>query len=68
MRRNPDHFPCTYSKACNVLWAVIDQGWSQTKAAIAFGLNVGTVSHIVNGKRFQTATPIAPKDQTVNQL
>lgn len=64
MRQTTDSFPCTYSKACNVLWAVLEQGWSQTKAAIAFKLNVGTVSHIVNGKRFEGAVPIPPKDTT----
>lgn len=64
MRQNTDHFPCSYSKACNVLWAVYTQGWSQTKAAIAFELNGGTVSHIVNGKRFTGAVPIPPKDTT----
>jgi len=64
MRQNTDHFPCSYIKACNVLWAVLVQGWSQTKAAIAFELNVGTVSHIVNRKRFESAVPIPPRDRS----
>ncbi len=62
MRQKTDSFPCSFGKACNVLWAVDTQGWSQAKAAIAFELNVGTVSHIVNGKRFEGAVPIPPKD------
>lgn len=65
MRKTTDSFPCSYGKACNVLWAIHDQGWSQTKTAIAFQLNVGTVSHIVNRKRFESAVPIPPKDQTL---
>jgi hypothetical protein len=58
--RQGDYFPCTYEKACNVLWAVQIMGWSQTRAAIVFDLNCGTVSHIVNRHRFQTATPKPP--------
>lgn len=62
MRDMNDHFPCTHTKACNVLWAVNVEGWTQTKAAIVFGLNVGTVSHVVNGNRHKDATPLPPND------
>lgn len=51
-------FPCTFIKACHVLWAVKVKGWSQTKTAIETELNVGTVSHVVNGHRFPEAVPI----------
>jgi hypothetical protein len=60
--RNRGHFPCTFPKACWCLWAVIERGWSQTKAAIAFELNVGTVSHVVNRNRFPDAYPVKPPD------
>ena len=63
MRTNSDFHPCDHRKACHVLWAVREQGWSQTKAAIAFELNVGTVSHIVNGRRFHDAVPLAPPEE-----
>lgn len=59
-----DHFPCTHAKACNVLWAVKVEGWSQTKTAIVFGLNVGTVNHVVHGQRFKDASPIPPNDRS----
>jgi hypothetical protein len=51
-------YPCNFQKACNVVWAVRVKGWSQTKAAIEVGLNVGTVSHVVNGRRHPMAYPI----------
>ncbi len=50
--------PCTYQMACQVLWAVRVRGWSQTHAAIIVGLNVGTVCHIVHGRRFDQAVPM----------
>lgn len=53
-----NHHPCNFQKACNVLWAVRVMGWSQTTAAIAIGLNVGTVNHIVHGRRFAKAYPV----------
>jgi DNA-directed RNA polymerase specialized sigma24 family protein len=66
MRNEHDFFPCTHTKACNVLWAVYEKGWSQTKAAIVFGLNVGTVNHIIRRKRFSTAVPLPPNDTTLH--
>lgn len=62
MRSNSDYHPCDSKKACHVLWAVLTQGWSQTKAALAFDLNVGTVNHIVHRRRFQEAVPIPPPE------
>ena len=53
-----DHFPCTYELACKCLYAVKVLGWSQTKAAIVLGLNVGTVSHVVRRNRWQNARPL----------
>lgn len=53
-------FPCTFDKACNVLWLVNMMGLSQTQAAIIVGLNVGTVNHVVHGRRFPSAYPVPP--------
>ena len=61
--RKVDHFPCTFTKACHVLWAVRVLGWSQTKAAIVLGLNSGTVSHVVNGRRHPNARPLPFADR-----
>lgn len=66
MRIELDHFPCTHAKACNVLWAVLERGWSQTKAAIVFGLNIGTVNHIIHRRRFASAVPLPPNDTTLH--
>ncbi|MCW6507075.1 hypothetical protein [Lichenifustis flavocetrariae] len=51
------YYPCTYEKACHVLWLVHVCGYSQTHAAIVVGLNVGTVCHVVHGRRFPHASP-----------
>jgi hypothetical protein len=40
------------------IWAVLVMGWTQTQAAIAIRLNVGTVNHIVHGRRFPHAYPV----------
>ena len=60
MRSNSDYYPCDYNKACHVLWAVQVEKWSQTKTALAYELNVGTVNHIVHRRRFETAIPVPP--------
>ena len=62
MRSNSDFHPCDHLKASHVLWAVLVNGWSQTKAAIAFNLNVGTVNHIIHKRRFPAAVPVSPPD------
>lgn len=49
-----------FMKACYVLWLVKIQGETQTEAAIQTKLNVGTVNHIVHGRRFRNAYPICP--------
>lgn len=51
-------YACTYEKACHVLWLVRECGHSLTHAAIVVGLNVGTVCHVVHGRRFPNARPI----------
>lgn len=51
-------YPCTFLKACHVLWAVLIEGWSQTRASIELGLNIGTVCHIVHRRRFPKAHPV----------
>jgi hypothetical protein len=57
MRANAS-FPCDYAKACYVKYAVFVLHWSQTKAAIVIGLNVGTVCHVVKGRRFPSSIPL----------
>lgn len=51
-------YPCDPVKAAYVKWAVNLKGWSQTQAAVVVGLNVGTVSHVIHGKRFATVSPV----------
>lgn len=63
MRSNSDYHPCDPLKAAHVLWGVRVKGWSQTKAAIAFNLNVGTVNHIVHRRRFANAVPVPPQGE-----
>jgi hypothetical protein len=53
-------FPCTFDKACYVLYLVRICGYSLTEAAIRAELNVGTVSHVVHGRRFPNATASPP--------
>jgi hypothetical protein len=60
VRSNSDYHPCNYEKACNIKWAVDVMGWSQTRTAIEFDLNVGTVNHVVRKKRFPDAVPKPP--------
>jgi hypothetical protein len=49
---------CDYLKACHVLYLVKVLRWTQTQAAIKLELNVGTVCHIVHGRRFPNAVPM----------
>ena len=51
---------CTPEKACFALHLVKIEGWTQTKAAIFLELNQGTVSHIINRRRFPQARPKSP--------
>jgi hypothetical protein len=48
---------CSILKACHVLWLVKIKGCTQSEAAVIVGLNVGTVNHIVHGRRFVGAKP-----------
>jgi hypothetical protein len=56
----PRRFYCTLPKACHALFLVKVAGLTQTHAALYCGLNVGTVNHVVHGRRFPEAYPIAP--------
>lgn len=66
--RKSNHYPCsgcprgrnrtTYLDACNALWLVTVEKWTQTNAGIYLGLNQGTVSRIVRGLRFRGAHPV----------
>jgi hypothetical protein len=51
-------FPANFQKACYVLWLVYDRRLTQTEAAMLVQLNVGTVCHIVHGRRFPEAYPM----------
>jgi hypothetical protein len=51
-------YPATFKKACHVLWAIRQMGWSQTQTAIEVELSEGTVNHISHGRRFADAFPI----------
>ena len=61
--RNRKHFPCTFEKACHVKYLVGVLGYSLTEAAIRQELNVGTVSHIIHGRRFRDAKAMPPSDE-----
>lgn len=54
MSRNP----CNFQKACWVLHLVYVERKTQTQASISAELNLGTVCHIVHGRRFPNAYPI----------
>jgi hypothetical protein len=56
--RSRKSYACNFTKACHVLWVVRVVGLSQTAAAIMLELNVGTVNHIVHGRRFHSAYPV----------
>jgi hypothetical protein len=58
MRHSRTRYHCDFVKACHVLWAIYVMHWTQTQAAIAIGLNQGTVCHIVHRRRFPTAYPV----------
>lgn len=52
--------PCTFLKACNAMYLVQVQGCTLTHAGIIVRVNVGTLSHVMHGRRFPGAFPIAP--------
>ena len=53
------HYRCNFLKACQVKHLVSVLGHTMTHAAIVVGLNVGTVCHIIHGRRFPGSFPIA---------
>jgi hypothetical protein len=53
-------YPCTFNKACHILWLVKVEGTSLTHAALVVGLNVGTVCHVIHRRRFASAFPSIP--------
>ncbi len=57
MARGPQH-PCTFIKACHVKHIVLILRQTMTHAAILVGLNVGTVCHVIHGRRFPESFPI----------
>jgi hypothetical protein len=54
--------PCTYLKACNILWLVKVAHVTLTHAAIVVGVNSGTACHVCHGRRFPTAYPVRPEN------
>ncbi len=55
--KSKNRFPCSLQKACYIKWLVTVLGMSLTEAAIVVHVNVGTVSHVINGHRFPYASP-----------
>lgn len=53
-------FPLTPQKAANIKWLARHENLSQTAMAILLELNVGQVSHVINGHRFPEVTPAPP--------
>lgn len=51
-------FPCCRLTACHILFAVLELGWSQSKASHYFCVNGGTVSKIVRGLSHHGAVPV----------
>lgn len=51
-------FPCCHATACHILYAILEMGWSQSKASHYFCVNGGTVSKIVRGLSHQGAVPV----------
>jgi len=54
--RRPE-FPCDFPTACNILYAVMEKRWSQSKTAFYFCVHSGTVSKIVRGLSHHGSTP-----------
>jgi DNA-directed RNA polymerase specialized sigma24 family protein len=48
----------TLSKAEHALYLVRVRGYTQSQTAVLLELNVGTVCHIVHGRRFRHARPV----------
>ncbi len=51
---------CTFEKACHVKWFILIAGLSQSQTAVLSGLNVGTVCHVIHGRRHPFAFPLKP--------
>jgi hypothetical protein len=62
MRDHDDYHPMTFFKACHALYLVKVKRLSQTKAAILLDVNVGQISHVVNGHRYPEAFPVSPDE------
>ena len=58
--RNGDYHPMTFEKACHALFLVKVRGLKQTTAANLLDVNVGQICHVVNGRRYPEAYPVAP--------
>ena len=54
----PRRLCANFRKACYVLWLVYVGRFTQSHAAALVMLNVGTVCHIVHGRRFPDAYPV----------
>jgi predicted transcriptional regulator len=53
-------FPLTFQKASYAKYLVGVESMTQTQAAIMLELNQGSVSHVIHGRRFPFAPPVAP--------
>ena len=52
--------PCTFLKACNAKHLVRVQGLTLTHASFIVEVNIGTLSHVMHGRRFPGSFPIPP--------
>ena len=51
---------CTFLKACHIKYLVLVEGYTLTQASVIVEINIGTLSHILHGRRFHGAFPISP--------
>ena len=52
--------PCTFLKACHAKHYVKELGFTLTQASILVEVNIGTLSHVMHGRRFPGSFPIPP--------
>ena len=52
-------YPCTLQKSCYIKY-LINLGLTQTEVALIVKVNVGSVCHVVHGRRHPNAYPVVP--------
>jgi hypothetical protein len=51
--------PCTFLHACNCKH-LMEQGYTLTDASVMLGVNIGSLSHVMRGRRHPGSFPIPP--------